>query len=106
MNWSVSRDPKRSPSGEISKFPTITHFPRAGNVLVVRFLAVTEEQPRAGKVPPVPRAEQAKAVPTDGCQDQESFTPARADQAAALTALCASGRSPAAPYLFRPWSQI
>lgn len=39
-------------------------------------------------MPPVLRAEQAKAVPTDGCWGQHSFIPARADQAAIPSALC------------------
>ena len=37
---------------------------------------------------PVLRAEQEKAVPTDGCWGQDSFTPTRADRAAMPSTLC------------------
>lgn len=38
MNWPASRNPKRSPPEEISKFPAVTHFPRAGSTFVIWFL--------------------------------------------------------------------
>lgn len=69
-NWSVSGDPKRSSSGEISTFPTITDFPRAWKVLVTWFLAVRAEQLCTGEVV------QAKAVPAEGCWGRGSFTAA------------------------------
>lgn len=88
MNWSVSGDPKRSPSGETCKFPTITDFPRAGNVLIVWFLAIIEEQPCTSEVLSVPRIETAKAVHTGGSWDRNSFASAHAERAAVPSTLC------------------